>query len=215
VESAFTQSPLSVDFADFDQDGDLDLVSANGRGNSLTFYRQEPSGFEGTPSIVLQHPRVSGPNSLAVADFNLDGLLDVVTANGGVERHELLSGGSHNLSVFLQIRPGDFGNPSAPLILEHPNLRGPRSVKAADINNDGLVDVISSNADQGTGGSNNITIFYQTRPGAFSDNPTVLEDPAMIDPIFLEVADLNADSELDIATANKDSDNITIFWGGR
>ena len=89
-----TISPVSVAAADLDGDGDLDLVCANAdsertTGSLTVFFQDPPRAF--TTQEVLPLAAGSLPMSVAAADLDGDGDLDVVSANTG----------SNNLTVFF------------------------------------------------------------------------------------------------------------------
>ncbi len=75
-------NPHSVALADFNLDGNLDIVTANSGGNTVTVLLGNGTGgftaAAGSPFAVGTNPQ-----SVAVADFNGDGNPDIVTANNG------------------------------------------------------------------------------------------------------------------------------------
>lgn len=70
------------DFVDFDQDGDLDIITGNGFGNSFEFYANDGKGkFTNVTSSVLP-PSVKGDGiDIEAADFNGDGIIDLYLCN--------------------------------------------------------------------------------------------------------------------------------------
>jgi len=146
------KGPASVIPVDLDGDGVLDLASANNLSNNLALFFQDS---QGKFSLQLVQGEMEGsmdfPISLAAADLDGDGDLDLASAN------QL----GDSLSIFLQTSPGRFiPHPRGPLSLggnESP-LNHPQSVAAMDIDGDGDVDLISANTL-----SENITIFLGGR----------------------------------------------------
>ncbi|MEW6744284.1 MAG: VCBS repeat-containing protein [Planctomycetota bacterium] len=190
--------PESVAVADLDGDGDLDLVSANSESDNLTVFLQTSPGiFESDPGNPLTDPAMDGPFSVAAADLDGDGDLDLVSANSG----------SDNLTVFLQTSPGIFeSDPENPLT--DPAMDGPFSVAAADLDGDGDLDLVSANVR-----SDNLTLFFQARPGIFEPDPNNPQtDPAMDAPFFVAPADLDGDGDVDLVSANSESDDLTVFF---
>ncbi|MCI0588938.1 MAG: VCBS repeat-containing protein, partial [Planctomycetes bacterium] len=138
-----TDRPTSLAPADFDGDGDLDLASANAGGPNLTvFFQESPRAFATSPLILGGSGTTDSPTSLAAADLDGNGHLDLASANGG----------GSNLTVFFQESPRIYASP--PLILGGPGTTdGPSSLVAADLNGDGQLDLASAN-----GGGSNLTV---------------------------------------------------------
>lgn len=71
------------EFADFDGDGDEDLIIVNSRNQPLALYERKRGGrFELTRQDVVPLPDETAA-SLALADLNHDGRIDVYIANAG------------------------------------------------------------------------------------------------------------------------------------
>jgi hypothetical protein len=151
-----TDGAISVAAADMDGDGDLDLVSANALGSTLTvFYQTEAGVFDRVPSLTLDNPMANGSaQSVKAADLDGDGDTDLVLANpgGGTPTEE----GINTVTVLLQTRAGVFepatlslsGAPTVFTLLK-------ADAAVADMDGDGDVDILSAN-----GSSGNLTVFY-------------------------------------------------------
>jgi hypothetical protein len=73
-------APYILISADIDRDGNADLVTANRGSDNVSVLRGRPDGtFQA--AIVAGTGPMSGPYSVAVADFNLDSVPDLVTGD--------------------------------------------------------------------------------------------------------------------------------------
>src|SRR5262249_10780164 len=68
-------TPIGVALADTNQDGNLDVVTANRTGNDFSVFLGKGDGTLGVSTNINLTPTVT--NDVAVADLNGDGLLDV------------------------------------------------------------------------------------------------------------------------------------------
>ena len=145
-----TDFPRSVISADVDADGRLELVSANFLGHDLTLFHQVSGGaFDPDPTILRRPGITRFAVSLAAADLDSDGDLDLVSANSP------FGGGS--LSVFRQLVSGTFD--PWPTVLRDPLLTdGPSAVVAGDLDGDGDVDLATSDLER-----NALTVFFGGR----------------------------------------------------
>jgi hypothetical protein len=146
------------------------------------------AAFKG-PSTFGTH---LAPISIAVADFNGDGNLDIATANRS----------SNDISVLLGNGNGTF----AKAVNYSAGTGGPDpvSIIAADVNGDGKPDLIV--ADLGT---KSISVFINTGTGTFNAavKYTVGNSPSAV-----AVADLNGDGSPDIAVTNSADNTVTVLF---
>ncbi len=127
------ESPTSVVAADLDGDDDIDLANVDEGGSILVFHVQtSPGTFE--LADVLQIG--SSASSLAAGDLDGDGDIDLVTANPTSDVLTLVIQGQDGLFALgptLDVSSGD----TNPLV-------GPRSVVVADLDGDGLLDIVAA-----------------------------------------------------------------------
>ena len=189
------EDPRSIVASDLDGDRFLDLVSANRGSDDLTIFRQIDQGeFETAPSVTLNSD-MKGPRSVAVADLDGDGDSDLVSAN---EK-------SDNLTIFFQIAPGQF-DPEPTVLGGRELTEEPTFVTVADLDGDGDLDLVSANQK-----GNNLTIFFQTAPGEFDPDPTVVGLGFTNRPQSVVATDLDHDGDLDLVSANRVGNDLTAF----
>ena len=82
-----TRRSVSGVWWDFDRDGDLDLFIANQEGDANGLFRQQAGRFEDVAAVMgvagTPRPKDEGGVGPSVADFDLDGDLDLFVANYG------------------------------------------------------------------------------------------------------------------------------------
>jgi hypothetical protein len=134
----------------------------------------------------------SAPQAVATADFNGDGILDLVTPNQG----------SGDVSILLGAGDGKFRIP-ARVRLSDPNPR-PASVAVGDFNGDGKPDLaIGESAPL-----DRVAILLGKGDGTFQATASF---PAGPDPQFVLAADFDGDGKLDLAVANGSRSSATDF----
>jgi len=145
-------------------------------------------------SFIAPRTFASGTNpmSVAVADFNSDGVLDLVVANFG----------SNSVSVLLGNGDGSF-QPARSFAVGNE----PISVAVGDFNGDGRLDLAVANNFLF---SSSISVLLGNGDGTFQ---TALSFPAGGSPRFIAVADFNGDGVLDLAVANWVSATVSILLG--
>ena len=147
---------------------------------------------DGTGSFgpATNFPVGTNPLSLAIADFNSDGKLDIAVANVGTA--------SNNVSILLGTGTGSFG-PAGSVVAGI----APRSVAIGDFNSDGKSDLAVANAQ-----SEDVSILLGDGTGSFG--PATNFDIGT-QPIFVAIGDFNSDGKPDIVTANDRLGTVSIL----
>jgi hypothetical protein len=179
----------SVCVADYDADGDDDLITTGRGGNAVGLLTNDGTGsFSSGGSINAG----DGETSCAVGDANNDGVLDVFIGNHNSDDIALLLGdgaGTFTLSDLVSI-PG-VGTKSAWMLA------------AGDINGDGNVDVASVNANRNT-----VSIVFGDGAGQMQ-NPVNYATGQFS--LAVDLGDVDGDGDLDMAVSNHTDANWYLF----
>jgi uncharacterized protein (TIGR03437 family) len=180
----------SVAVADIDRDGKLDIVFAGaGIGTSVKPVAGIlPGNGDGTFKVARALPNFgNGPYFVNVGDFNKDGKLDLAIANKGIP------GGSDPGGVLVYLGNGDgsFQNPTSLATGVNPNF-----VTSADVNGDGLPDLLATTRQANSGYQ--VAVFINSGGGAFR---AASYQPTSSLPNWMTVADLDGDGKADLAIA--------------
>src|SRR5688572_4521421 len=180
IDSPVGAGPYAIVVGDFNEDGLGDLVTANSEGRSLSLL------LSNRGSNLLQRRDyelpLRRPTSLAPADYNGDGHLDVAIATDWIWSGSSMIRGT--LSVLLGNGDGTF----QPRVIVASDAGGP-SIIAADIDSDGIPDLVSANS---------LSVAIEVRRG--------LGDGSFEAPVMLGVGgsnsvaagDLNNDGNVDV-----------------
>src|SRR5580704_8487006 len=190
--------PGSIAVEDFNGDGipDLAVAPVLDEGNSEVLLGNGDGTFTiAGGSFAIGNGTVTS-NSIAAADFNGDGKLDLV---------ETCSGDETPCNNLLLIQSGN-GDGTFTQYCETPlQFAGSQSIAVGDFNGDGQPDVAVINS-----GANGVNVFLNKEgcPSAVSAIPATGDSPTSI-----AAADFNGDGNLDLAVANSGSNNVTILLG--
>ncbi|CAF1675044.1 unnamed protein product, partial [Rotaria magnacalcarata] len=188
-----TFDPKSVAIGDFNHDNRLDFVVANSRSDSLAI-------FMGCANEAFQRKTTlttgmgSQPQSLVVGDFNLDKNMDIAVVNSGTNTISIFLG--YGNLLFAQQINVSTGSQSSSYALA-----------AGDFNNDNIPDIVIAIQD-----SNYVGIFLGYGNGSFIYQ-NLYSTGFGSHPYSLTVSDFNNDNLLDIAVANRGTNNIAVFIG--
>jgi FG-GAP-like repeat/FG-GAP repeat len=185
----------SVAIADLDSDGVLDLAvvgcsplsGACDIGDVAIF----PGNGNGTFRLASHHTIGPMPTSVAAADLNGDGFVDLIAA-------EYTGEPQTNIAVLLGTGGGNF-TPE----VGYAGRYGSRCAVLGDFNQDGKLDIAVSNLS-----TNTITLLPGVGDGTFG-LPQVT--PARAEPWCLTVGDFDLDGRPDIATTNYTAYSVSIF----
>jgi len=144
----------------------------------------------------------ANPESVAVGDFNGDGIADLVTANAS----NTLPGAGNNISVLLGNGDGTFRT-----AVNYLYGNDPYAVAVGDFNGDGIADIAVTNA----GGiavpyANTLFVLLGNGDGTFQP-PAIY--PVGGAPTSVVVGDFNGDGIADLAVGSAASFNVTVLLG--
>lgn len=165
--------------ADFNGDGKLDLISADNSASTIQLLTGSGKGtFKLKSSYLVPTP----PIALVAADFNGDGIPDFAAAD------EAVNNAGSNVTIFESSATGYVKR-------KYPYGDEPRLIVAADINQDGKLDLVTENEFNGT-----VDLFLNSSNGAFQ-SPIVLHDGG-ITAASVAVGDPNGDGKPDIVVTD-------------
>jgi len=177
VSGLYSYSPIALELADVDNDGDRDVVVLGGLTQAgVVVHRNLGGGVFAAPTAVA-----SGiyPRDLAVADFDGDGWLDAAMASGG---------STHGIRLLRNDGTGSF---LAATTVPDSGLQL-ADLCAADVDGDGRTDFVYLAA-------NMLWVIRSLGSGQFTPAaPTVLGTAAE----FVSAADFDRDGDADVVLAD-------------
>jgi len=182
---------------DYDNDGYVDMITANRTGDICVLNNNGDGTFTSIPNTThgITHPAKEG---ISMADFDNDGDLDMITLSPGDDSYNKPNEGiarQYENKTYHETSPqvGVFGSQG----VDWENVDGYMAA-LGDVDNDGDVDMIIGGCD---------TLFVNV-DGLFDDGDFVSIDPSMgnmADPRGIAFADMDNDGDLDFAVSAKDS----------
>jgi hypothetical protein len=193
-----------------------------------------PLGGTGPDGLPRGCNAGNAPDSLAAFDVNGDGHPDLIVGNTNGDILVLLGNGDGTFQpyqrtdrhVALAVMNANSGNPPefaladqsrdlVTLVSSQPGpsfdqgrqdgVLSPNAVKLADLNGDGIPDLIVAN-----GGGNDILVYPGLADGMFGPARNFF---AGTDPVSVTVADLNGDGLPDLVVANQGSNDVSVLYG--
>jgi 6-phosphogluconolactonase (cycloisomerase 2 family) len=194
----------SVAADDLDGDGDIDLATTNQAEDNIDILLNDGTGFFITDAIL---PVGSRPNSIVAVDVDNDSDLDLAVSNFG----NFDASGTFGEGESLAILENDgFGNFAAAEFFETEDF--PSRLTPTDIDNDGDLDLMMLNTVfttfTGDREGTIVSLMENNGDGTF----TAPESFTVGDiPVGLVVDNLDNNDGLDFATANYESDDVTVY----
>jgi 6-phosphogluconolactonase (cycloisomerase 2 family) len=202
------QGPVTIDnvqsvavvAGNFNHDSFADLAIADREHSEVRILLGDGTGTGFTTAVYDNGSNGSVTTSVATADFNEDGNMDLVFASENDQFNNLNTG---NVTLVLGNADGTFQAPQNVAI----NLGHTYAVKTADFNDDGHADLAYTLID--TPGA--VVIRLGVGDGTFESPETIALDAPAID---VAVADIDGDGELDlIATDYQPAGSLSVLRG--
>jgi hypothetical protein len=184
-----------IEIADINNDGRNDVIKMNGAGYPnphLLVYLQNSNGTLDT-ALSYCSECDGKPSGMGAGDVTGDGLTDIVLSYGS---------NSSNSKIVVFAQTGD-GNLQAPV--SYASYEIPEPVEVADINADGLADVVTAHGKQQLG------VFLQQN-GTL--NPYSLYEIPSIYRIFpqgMDIGDINNDGLTDVVIADLNNGLVVLY----
>lgn len=186
-------NPNFVTVGDFNGDGKLDIAVAGGQGNcpgcnsAVSILKGKGDG-----TFQMQFAAwglFTNPASIATADFNGDGKLDLVMVDDIGVFWVLMGNGDGTFQAPLEYITGSFpfGN-----------------IGIADFNGDGMLDLAIASS-----GLNDVEIFLGNGDGTFNSSP--LHFPTGAFPQGVAVGDFNQNGRIDFAVPNYNDNTVSVL----
>ena len=202
--------PVAIAVADLNGDGKPDLV-ASSLGNNTVRPTVRVLLGNGDGSFQTADPSRTfdvdpGPESIAVADITGDGIPDLVVAYYGAAF-------APSKTVSVLVGQADGGGRGNGHFVKQSSLdvgTGPKFVSVADLNGDGIPDLVV--ADYGTRDApgNTISVLLGTGHGGFAA-PTGYQVGTQ--PKSVAIADVDGNGTLDLIVADSGSNEVSVLLG--
>ena len=181
----------------------IEAPAIAGDGRSSWSSRRSSSALRSPPPPWRRRPTSSSPPRAPRRPATAPSRLPPPTSTATPTRtSRSRTQASDNVTILRNNGSGNFTEPAS-----SPEAAGdgPRSVVAADLDGDTDQDLAVAN-----NGSDNVTILLNSAPATSPSRPRAPRRPAT-GPTSVAAADLDGDTDQDLAVANLSSDNVTIL----
>ncbi len=183
--------PSAIKVADLDNDGDPDVVAS--QSNLAKGFVVLVNQGNGDYAAPVSYVSPLAALDISVADFNADGLKDVVVSNTGSNEE------GNSISVFFNLGNAVFGLPVNITVGS-----APAGLATADLDGDGDIDIAVCNKASAT-----VSIIRNNGNGTFGP---VVSFPAGNAAFKLVVSRIDADNQVDLVIANEGVQKMNVLF---
>lgn len=188
--NALEQNSMAGNAIDIDQDGDMDMIVACEFCPNILLINDGNGGL--TDVSDERFPQTNHDSEdMAISDFDDDGDLDIFFVSEDDQINEYFE---NKGNAYFQVKPEVI-----------PRHGISNAIKHADLNNDGLSDLVVGNAGQNFIFINHAGTFKDESENRLPENAYTTQD--------LELVDLDQDGDLDLIEANETYNRILINDG--
>ncbi len=191
VVSTSANYALSVFATDVDGDGDIDILSASQFDDKIAWYENDGNP---DPSFTVRivSTNADGAFSVYAADVDGDGDIDLMSASASDDK-------------IAWYENDGAANPSFTERVVSTSADGAVNVFATDVDGDGDIDLMS------TSFHDNKIAWYENDGVADPSFSEHVISTNTVDPYSIFAADVNGDGNLDLMSASKGDDKITLY----
>ena len=176
--------PVSLRSADLDGDGDADFVVANRDGNSFSVLTNTGGALASASFGAGLEPRDAAP-----IDINGDGQMEVAVSNHDARNITIHASGTYAVQQTLAVNP----------------ITRPEGLAVADLDGDGDSDLAAALSDDAI----SFAGLYMNNGASLGAAVNVVTNGADTGGII--AADFDLDGDIDLVTANQDSNNVSVI----
>jgi len=189
IITLYANGANSVYATDFDDDGDMDVLSASRNDDKIAWYENiDGQGDFGAQQIITTDADVA--NSVYATDIDGDGDMDVLSASFGSYYNH------HSKVAWYENNDGQ--GTFSPEQLITTGVNGISAVYASDLDNDGDMDVLSASC-----WNDNKIVWYENTDGlgAFGNQHIVTTIAFNAQSVY--TADIDGDGDMDVLSASR------------
>jgi len=176
--------PVGLAAADLNGDGHLDVVTADEDYSTSTIMLGVGDGILRFAPID-QVGAAGSPQSVVLADFNNDGIADLLTAGQTVNVSQGIGDGAFEIPISYDV-----------------TASGRAALAVTDFNDDGNLDVVTANSEEGT-----ISVLLGRGTGTFA--APIIQSVSGLTAVA--VGDFNGDSKPDLITTDSRSNRVSVL----